>query len=174
MGLATTLEERWMTLALKEAEAALDEGEEPVGAVILDASIGAVLGRAHHQTLALNDPTAHALMIALTQLSAVPEEDALDPETLRPRVVSHRDRELIVVTTQEPCLMCSGALLLHAGIQRLVYGAADERLGACGSHGNLLAKYGAGRSLLVQGGILEGLCRDLLKRHRAAKPAREN
>lgn len=168
MPLVTSPEERWMNLALREAQAALDESEEPVGAVIIEPVSGHVLGRAHHQTVALSDPTAHAVMIALTQLSASMEETGLVTEA------KAGDLELVVVTTQEPCLMCAGALLLHESVVRLVYGAPDDRLGACGSQGSALAKFGSKRSLLVQGGVMEAACLDLLKRHRSARRAREN
>ncbi|MBI3830827.1 MAG: nucleoside deaminase [Planctomycetes bacterium] len=168
MPLATSPEERWMSLALREAQAALDEGEEPVGAVIIEPVSGHVLGRAHHQTTALNDPTAHAVMIALTQLAASMEETGLVTDA------KAGDLELVLVTTQEPCLMCAGALLLHENIGRLVYGAPEARLGACGSQENILSNYGPTRSLLVHGGIMESACLDLLKRHRSANRAREN
>ena len=59
-----------MLQAIKEAEAAMEEGEEPVGTVIVDAGSGMLMARAHQQVRALCDPTAHALMIALTQLAA--------------------------------------------------------------------------------------------------------
>ncbi|MFQ5844434.1 MAG: nucleoside deaminase, partial [Planctomycetota bacterium] len=105
-----------MRAALREARRAAEEGEVPVGAVVV--ARGKVVGRAHNQRETLQDPTAHAEMIALTQAAAALESWRLDGATL--------------YVTLEPCLMCAGALVL-ARIDRVVYGAADPRAGACGS-----------------------------------------
>jgi len=156
-----TLEERWMALAIKEAQAALEEGEAPVGAVIVDLESGLVLARAHHQTKALRDPTAHAVMIALSQLTAEREDD-LPPEAHVG--VALPNLNLAVIATQEPCVMCAGAILLHEPVGRIVFGARKPVLGACGTALDLLRLAPRTRSLTLQAGVRERECAELLKR----------
>ena len=103
-----------MRAALREAVAARDEGEVPVGAVVV--RDGRIIGRGHNQRERLNDPTAHAEMLALTAASAFVESWRLDGCTL--------------YVTLEPCAMCAGAIVL-ARIERLVFGTADPKSGAC-------------------------------------------
>jgi len=103
-----------MRAALHEAVAAHDEGEVPVGAVVV--RDGRIIGRGHNQRERLNDPTAHAEMLALTAASTFVESWRLDRCTL--------------YVTLEPCAMCAGAIVL-ARIERLVFGAADPKSGAC-------------------------------------------
>ena len=105
-----------MALALREAVAAADEGEAPVGVVIIHA--GEVVGRAHNQREALRDPTAHAEVLAITQAAAALE---------RWRLSGCR-----MYVTMEPCCMCAGAIVL-ARLDMLIYGAKDPKAGACGS-----------------------------------------
>ena len=109
-------DERYMRAAMKEAVAALDEDEVPVGAVVVRE--GRIIGRGYNQREKLNDPTAHAEMIALTAASAFVESWRLDDCTL--------------YVTLEPCAMCAGAVVL-ARIKRLVFGAVDPKAGACTS-----------------------------------------
>lgn len=115
MSLADFLEpdRRWMKLALKEAERAYDEGEVPIGAVVVHA--GEVVGRGHNMVERLQDPTAHAEIIAITAAC----------ETLGTKVL----RGCTVYVTIEPCPMCSGALV-WAKVDRLVFGAFDDKAGA--------------------------------------------
>jgi tRNA(adenine34) deaminase len=162
-------EEQWMALALKEAEAALAEGEEPVGAIVLDPETGRVVARAHHQAVALRDPTAHAVMVALTQLAGPLEEEGLEGPGL-----AEPCRALVLVTSREPCLMCAGAILLHEQVRRVIYGAACPGLGAFRSSLNVLAAAPAGRSLEIAGGVLDMRCAELLRRHATARRARAN
>ena len=103
--------------ALDLARRALDSGDVPVGAVVLDAD-GRVVGRGHNAREATGDPTAHAEVVALRDAAAVRGEWRLDGCTL--------------VVTLEPCTMCAGALVL-ARVSRLVYGADDPKAGAVGS-----------------------------------------
>lgn len=107
-------DERFMVAALDEAMAARDEGEVPVGAVIVRA--GRIIGRGHNQRERLGDPTAHAEMLALTAASTHVGNWRLDDCTL--------------YVTLEPCAMCAGAIVL-ARIERLVFGATDPKAGAC-------------------------------------------
>jgi len=111
----------YMTEALKEARLAAEENEVPVGCVIVHE--GRIVGRAHNQRERLNDPTAHAEMIAITQASAALE--------------SWRLTGCTAYVTLEPCPMCAGALVL-ARIERLVFGARDEKAGACGTLCNIV------------------------------------
>lgn len=109
-----------MRLALAEAAAALDTGDVPVGAVVVDSAGDAptVVAAAHNEREASGDPTAHAEVLALRRAAEATRSWRLDGLTL--------------VVTLEPCPMCAGALVL-ARIPRLVYGAADPKAGAVGS-----------------------------------------
>ncbi|MBU0716982.1 MAG: tRNA adenosine(34) deaminase TadA [Planctomycetes bacterium] len=111
-----TTHERFMRAAIQEAYVGRDEGEVPVGVVVVRDD--RIIGRGHNQREALNDPTAHAEMIALTAASAAVDSWRLDNCTL--------------YVTLEPCAMCAGALVL-ARIDRLVFGALDPKAGACTS-----------------------------------------
>ena len=108
--------ERFMTEAIKEAVAGADADEVPVGAVVVYE--GRIIGRAHNQRETLADPTAHAEMIALTQAASYLEDWRLTGCTM--------------YVTLEPCAMCAGALV-NARVDRLVYGPADPKAGACES-----------------------------------------
>lgn len=105
-------DERFMRMALIEAEAAASEGEVPVGAVVV--SQGRVIARAHNQTETLNDVTAHAEMLAITAAA----------NTLGGKYLAN----CTLYVTVEPCTMCAGATG-WAQVGRVVYGAADEKRG---------------------------------------------
>ena len=107
---------RFMLQALLEAEKALRLNEVPVGAVIVHD--GLIIGRGYNQVETLNDPTAHAEIIAITSACATLENKYLTGCTL--------------YVTLEPCSMCAGALI-WSKMDRLVFGATDEKAGACGS-----------------------------------------
>ena len=109
-------DERFLEAALAEAQAAADEGEVPVGAVVVWG--GRIIGRGHNRVEATQDPTAHAEIIAIGAAC----------QTLN----SWRLEETTLYATLEPCHMCAGAIVL-ARIPRLVYGARDPKAGACGS-----------------------------------------
>jgi tRNA(adenine34) deaminase len=110
-----------MALALEEAEAAVAHGDVPVGAVLVDRS-GEVLAHRHNERELAQDPTAHAELLALRDAAAALGSWRLEGTTL--------------VVTLEPCPMCAGALVA-ARVERLVFGAADPKAGACGSLYNL-------------------------------------
>lgn len=112
---------RYMQLALRQAQAALDEGEVPVGCVIVHD--GEVIGRAHNQRETLQDPTAHAEILAITQAAA--------------HLGSWRLEDTRMYVTLEPCPMCAGAIIL-ARIPQVYYGATDPKAGCCGTLMNLL------------------------------------
>ena len=111
---------RFMQLALKEAERAFDEGEVPIGAVVVHA--GEVVGRGHNMVERLQDPTAHAELIAITAAA----------ETLGTKVL----RGCTLYVSIEPCPMCAGAMV-WAKIDRLVFGAFDEKAGSASTLYNI-------------------------------------
>ena len=117
----SSFHERQMDLALREARKAADEGEVPMGCVIVrlraDGSTELV-GKAHNGTEGLKDPTAHAEVLAIREAAAAVGEWRLAGCTL--------------VVTLEPCAMCAGAIVL-ARVPRVVFGAWDEKAGASGS-----------------------------------------
>ena len=129
--------EHYMRLALKEAEKALEEDEVPVGTVIVHE--GHIIARAHNQRERLKDPTAHAEMIAITQAAAYLENWRLEGATL--------------YVTKEPCIMCAGAMV-QARLTSLVFGAFDEKGGACGSVVNLVEETKFNHQVKVTGGVL--------------------
>jgi tRNA(adenine34) deaminase len=138
----------WMNLALAEADAAAAEGEVPVGCVVVDET-GTELGRGRNAREALNDPTAHAEMIAVRAAAA--------------RMGGWRLEGATAYVTLEPCAMCAGALVL-ARVARVVYGCADPKAGA------VATLYAIGRDsrlnhrFEVLAGVLETECSDRLRR----------
>jgi len=142
----TERDEAFMREALKEAEKAEDEGEVPVGAVVV--MDGRVVGRAHNQRETLKDPTAHAEMIALTQAAAWAGAWRLSGATM--------------YVTVEPCPMCAGALVL-ARVDRLVYGCPDPKAGACGSLYNILSDERLNHRLEVKTGVLAEQCAEAVQ-----------
>jgi tRNA(adenine34) deaminase len=142
----TERDEAFMREALKEAEKAEDEGEVPVGAVVV--MDGRVVGRAHNQRETLKDPTAHAEMIALTQAAAWAGAWRLSGATM--------------YVTMEPCLMCAGALVL-ARVDRLVYGCPDPKAGACGSLYNILSDERLNHRLEAKAGVLAEQCAEAVQ-----------
>jgi tRNA(adenine34) deaminase len=136
-----------MRLALAEAEAALAEGEVPVGAVI--AHDERVIASAHNQREQLRDPTAHAEMIAITQAAEALGGWRLEGCTL--------------YVTLEPCPMCAGAIL-QARIPTVVYGATDPKGGAVHTLYQLLSDPRLNHRPQTVGGVLLGPCGDILTR----------
>lgn len=141
-----------MRMALREAEAARDEDEVPVGCVIV--RDGKVVGRAHNQREALKDPTAHAEMVAITQAAEAVEGWRLDACDL--------------YVTLEPCPMCAGAIVL-ARLRRVVFGAADPKAGACGSLMNLVQDPRLNHRVVLQGGVLAPECGGILSAYFRSK-----
>lgn len=130
-------DERYMKEALKEARDAVAGGDVPIGCVIVRE--GRVIARAHNQREALQDPTAHAELVALRQAAAALGQWRLDGAT--------------AYCTVEPCCMCAGALV-NARIERLVYGVCDPKSGACGSVFDIPREPRLNHRLNVTGGIL--------------------
>ena len=137
--------ERYMRMALVEALAAFEESEVPVGAVIVHHN--EVVAAAHNQREQLQDPTAHAEMIAITQAA----------ESLG----SWRLEECTLYVTLEPCPMCAGAIL-QARIPFVVYGASDPKAGAVTSLFQLLNDPRLNHRCEIRNGVLADQCGELL------------
>jgi tRNA(adenine34) deaminase len=149
------LDQQMMRQALREAERAQEADDVPVGAVIVRQ--GRVIGRGYNQREQLQDPTAHAEMIALTAAAA--------------DVRSWRLEDCTLYVTLEPCTMCAGAIVL-ARIQRVVFGADDPKAGACGSVYNIIEDGRLNHRPQMTGGILATECGDLLRAFFAAQRAK--
>ena len=134
-----------MREALKEAAAAFREGEVPVGAVIVHGQ--RIIGKGHNQTETLQDPTAHAEMIAITAAA-----NALGKKWLT---------EATIYITVEPCAMCAGAMVL-ARLKRAVYGIQDLKTGAHSSLFNLLHDPRLNHRMEVVPGVLNQDCQRLM------------
>ena len=152
-----TADEKYMRLALAEARAALEHGDVPIGAVIV--RDGSVIARAHNQRELLQDPTAHAEVIALTQASSA--------------MGTWRLTGCELYVTLEPCVMCAGAMVL-ARISRLVWGADDPKAGACVSLYRITEDERLNHRIPPTSGVLAAECGDLLRdffRSRRLRPA---
>ncbi len=163
--------EHFMKIALQEAQAAMEEGEVPVGAVIVEGQIaqksvvdgivveglpgegsifggeGRIIAQAHNQREGLNDPTAHAEIIAITQAAESRRSWRLDG--------------CMLFVTLEPCPMCAGAIL-QARIPNVVYGATDPKAGAVDSLYKLLADERLNHRAMVTSGVLGEPCGQIL------------
>lgn len=137
--------EKWMGLALREAERALEEEEVPVGAVVIHD--GRVIGRGHNRTETTKDPTAHAEILAIGAASEALGSWRLEGATL--------------YVTLEPCHMCAGAVVL-ARLDRLVFGATDPKAGACVSLAGVVRDPRLNHRADLLHGILEGECASIL------------
>jgi tRNA(adenine34) deaminase len=140
-----TEDERWMREALRLADIAAEEGEIPVGALAVKEN--RILGRGYNRTEALQDPTAHAEMLALTAAA-----DALG---------SRRLEGVTLYVTLEPCCMCAGALVLSR-VERVVFGAWDPKAGACGTLYNIPQDERLNHRLDIVAGVLENECSGML------------
>jgi tRNA(adenine34) deaminase len=142
-----------MQRALQQAQAAYDEDEVPIGAVVVyddpSAASPRVIGAAHNQREQLRDPTAHAEMIAITQAA-----EALG---------TWRLEQCTLYVTLEPCPMCAGAVVL-ARIPRVVYGAADPKAGAVATLYRLLDDPRLNHRSEVIAGVLAQPCGEILSR----------
>jgi tRNA(adenine34) deaminase len=142
---STKEDERYMQAAIEQARVAEENGDVPIGAVIVYQ--GRVIGKGYNQREQLQDPTAHAEIIALTAAAA--------------EVGSWRLEGCTIYVTLEPCCMCAGALVL-ARVDRLVYGCDDPKAGAIRSLYNIVQDERLNHRLEVSGGVLAEECGKLL------------
>jgi len=147
-----TADERWMRYALASAQQAAAAGEVPVGAVLVRE--GKLLAAAGNAPIGLHDPTAHAEVLVMRTVAAQLADYRLGGTTL--------------YVTLEPCAMCAAAML-HARVERVVFGAWDPRVGAVGSRINLFQMPGQNHRIDFIGGVLSTECSAVLKGFFAAK-----
>jgi tRNA(adenine34) deaminase len=140
------LDRQFMEQALEQAQLAAIAGEVPVGAVIV--RNGVVLSKAFNKPITNHDPSAHAEMLALRQ-AALSEENYRLPGTT-------------LYVTLEPCTMCAGAML-HARVDRIVYGAADPKTGAAGSVLDVFSSKQINHQTVIEGGVMGEECGQLLR-----------
>jgi len=149
-------DEYFLREALREANKAEKIGEVPVGAVVTFRN--KIVGRGYNKSIVLNDPTAHAEIIALREASK---------KTDNYRLINCK-----VYVTMEPCPMCIGAMI-WARVSEVVFGCYDKKAGACGSVFNIAASGKLNHKIRVKGGIIEKECRtliqDFFKARRSAK-----
>ena len=145
-------DERFMRLAIAEAELALGHDDVPVGAVLVHD--GEVIGAGHNERELRQDPSAHAEMIALRAGAQA--------------LGSWRLLDTVLYVTLEPCAMCAGAIVLGR-VPRVVYGTADPKAGAAGSVLDILAEPRLNHRPAVTGGILAADCAGLLRAFFAAR-----
>ncbi len=138
--------DRWMRIALDEARRGLEAGEVPIGAIVVVGD--EIVGRAFNQPIGLNDPTAHAEILAMREASRAAANYRLTGATL--------------YVTLEPCLMCAGAMV-HARIGTLVFGATEPRTGAVISNLQALALPHHNHRVEVVAGVLEDECREIIQ-----------
>ena len=136
----------FMAQALQLARQAEAAGEVPVGAVVVHD--GQIIGRGSNAPISETDPTAHAEVEALREAARI--------------VGNYRLPDTTLYVTLEPCPRCAGAMV-HARVNRLVYGCADPRSGAAGSVFNITAADDLNHRLEVTGGVREDECRELLQ-----------
>ena len=140
-------DEKWMKIAIQEAIKAEKEDEVPVGAVLV--KDGLVIAKAHNQPISTNDATAHAEIQLIRAAGKIQENYRLTGTSL--------------YVTLEPCAMCLGAMM-HARIERIVYGAHDPKTGVCGSSENLIDANCFNHKIDLVSGVLENECKHLLKK----------
>lgn len=141
-----------MQRALELARAAVDVGEVPVGAVLV--KDGEIVAEGSNRPIGLNDPTAHAEIIALREAGKV--------------LANYRLLDTTLYVTLEPCAMCASAMV-HARVKRLVYGAVDPRAGAAGSVFNIVDHAALNHRMEVTGGVCAEEAGALLKEFFAAR-----
>ena len=139
-------DEEWMRRALAQAREALEHGDVPIGAVVVHD--GRVIGSGHNERERLQDPTAHAEVLALREAAAA--------------LGSWRVLDSTLYVTLEPCAMCAGAIVLSR-IPRVVYGTTDPKAGAAGSVLDVLDDPRLNHRPEVVGGVLADECGDLLR-----------
>lgn len=137
----------YMNQAFRLAETAYDKGEVPVGAVIVHGD--RIVGKGYNQTEMLADPTAHAEMIAISSAAATLQNKYL--------------KDCTMYVTLEPCPMCAGAAV-WSKLNRIVFGAPDEKGGACGTLFNIASNNKLNHQIEIIQGVMESDCKFLLQK----------
>ena len=140
------LDHQFMQQALDQAKLAAMAGEVPVGAVLV--RDGKIISRGFNQPISNSDPSAHAEMMALRAAAHIESNYRLPGTTL--------------YVTLEPCIMCAGAML-HARVERVVFGATDPKTGAAGSVLNVFSEKQINHQTQVEGGIMSDECGQILR-----------
>ena len=139
-------DEKFMRLALHEAQKSIEMNEVPVGAIIV--MNGEVISKSHNKSISQNDPTSHAEINALRNAAE--------------KIGNYRLTGATLYATLEPCAMCYGAII-HSRISRLVFGAYDPKTGVCGSSIKLHEQECFNHTPEIVGGVLEEDCSLILK-----------
>jgi tRNA(adenine34) deaminase len=139
--LSAEQDEYWMRYALQLADNAQQQGEVPVGAVLVKDN--QIIGEGWNQSISLHDPSAHAEMMAIRDAGK--------------NLLNYRLVGSCLYVTLEPCAMCAG-LLIHSRIERLVFGASDLKTGAVGSLYDLLGDLRMNHQVEVKGGVMQQEC----------------
>ena len=139
-------DESWMAEALRLARRAADDEEVPVGAVIIRQ--GQIIARGWNRNIGLHDPSAHAEILAMREAGIA--------------LANHRLSGCTLYVTLEPCAMCAGAMI-HARLERVVYGATDPKTGAAGGMFDLLGNPAHNHAAKISGGCLAEESSALLK-----------
>ena len=139
-------DQKWMKIAIQEAKKAVNEGEVPVGAILV--KNGMIIAKAHNRPITKNDATAHAEILAIRKAGKKEKNYRLVGTTL--------------YVTLEPCLMCLGALI-NARIERIVFGAKNTKNGFCSSLVDMTNDSQFNHRAIVTGGVLEKQCQEILK-----------
>ena len=147
-GQPMTVDEQMMQRALELALEAAEAGEVPVGAVVCDVASGKVLGEGRNQPVATHDPTAHAEIAAIRAACEA--------------VGNYRLSGAALYVTLEPCAMCFGAMV-HARVERIVFGALDPKTGVCGSCMDLNKENFFNHKISITRGVLDKECSELLR-----------
>ena len=150
-------DEKWMQIAIEEAKLAMRKNEIPVGAVLVKND--RLIAQSHNQPIKTNDPTAHAEIQLLRKAGLQLKNYRLIGSTL--------------YVTLEPCAMCFGAMI-HARIERIVFGASDPKTGVCGSCINLNKENFFNHKISITGGVLKNESSKLLKLFFQSKRSTQN
>lgn len=139
-------DKEYMQAAIQLAQEAASNGEVPVGAIVV--KDGEIIGRGCNAPIQLNDPSAHAEMLAIRAAAK--------------SLGNYRLIDCTLYVTLEPCVMCAG-VIQHARLSKLIYGASDPKTGVCGSVINLMTEDKLNHHTVVTGGVMAQECGDLLR-----------
>jgi len=139
-------DEKWMKIAISEANLAINQGEIPVGAILIQD--GKLIAKAHNKPILNHDPTAHAEVEVLRKAGK--------------KLKNYRLARSTLYVTLEPCIMCLGAIM-HARIERIVFGASDPKTGVCGSNNDLTSEAFFTHKVKVDSGVLEEESKEILQ-----------